>query len=57
MADEQGGIDASQLGGEDRPQAGGEDRPGAEGTAARDNQVTIPDPSGEEIANTIDTEP
>jgi hypothetical protein len=59
MAEEnrEGGIDASQLGGEDRPESGGENLPGAEGTAGADNRVTIPDPTGEEIANSIDVEP
>lgn len=50
-------IDASQLGGGDSPGSGGEDLPGAEGTAAMDNEVTIPDPTGEEVANTYPIEP
>jgi hypothetical protein len=50
-------IDASQMSGGDRPSTGGEDRPGTEGTAAMDNQVTIPDPTGEENANTLPVEP
>ncbi len=49
-------TDASQLTGGDRPGSAGENRPGAEGTAKRDTNVTIPDPSGEEIANSIPTE-
>ena len=46
-------IDASQLDSSSRPPAGGQDRPGAEGTAAGANNLTVPDPSGEEIANSI----
>jgi hypothetical protein len=58
MADEQGaGIDASQLTGEDRPETGGEERPGTEGTAGGANRVTIPDPTGEENANSINVQP
>ena len=50
-------TDASQLEGGGRPESGGEDRPGAEGAAAAANQVTIPDPTGEENANVVPTEP
>jgi hypothetical protein len=50
-------IDASQMTGDDRPSTGGENRPGAEGTNEMDNNLTIPDPSGEEVANSIPVEP
>ncbi|HYO00328.1 MAG TPA: hypothetical protein VEU28_11695 [Actinomycetota bacterium] len=50
-------TDASQLSGEDRPGSGGESLPGAGGTNEMDNNVTIPDPSGEEISNSIPVEP
>lgn len=50
-------IDASQLSGSDRPDMGGEENPGAAGTAAMANEVTIPDPTGEEVANTYPVEP
>lgn len=50
-------TDASQLTGGDRPETGGENRPGAEGTNENAVNVTIPDPSGEEIANSIPVEP
>jgi hypothetical protein len=46
-----------KLGGDDRPETGGENRPGTEGTAGDDNRVTIPDPSGEENANSINVQP
>ncbi|HEX2178833.1 MAG TPA: hypothetical protein VHL54_04830 [Actinomycetota bacterium] len=55
--DQAGGIDASKLTGEDRPESGGENLPGAAGTAGADNRLTIPDPTGEENANSIDVEP
>lgn len=57
MADQEGGIDASELRGEDRPETGGENRPGAAGDAGGANRVTIPDPSGEENANSINVQP
>lgn len=50
-------TDASQLTGGDRPESGGENRPGAEGTNENAVNVTIPDPSGEENANSIPVEP
>ncbi len=50
-------IDASQITGSDRPGSGGENRPGAEGTNENAVNVTIPDPSGEEISNSIPVEP
>lgn len=50
-------IDASQLTGDDRPGSGGENRPGAGGTNENAVNVTIPDPSGEENANSIPVEP
>lgn len=50
-------IDASELSGSDRPKVSGENNPGNEGTAAMANEVTIPDPTGEEVANTYPVEP
>ncbi|HEU4866719.1 MAG TPA: hypothetical protein VFV09_03225 [Actinomycetota bacterium] len=50
-------IDASQMSGGDRPSTGGENRPGAEGSNENAVNVTIPDPSGEENANSIPVEP
>jgi hypothetical protein len=45
------------MSGGDRPSTGGENRPGAEGTNENAVNVTIPDPSGEENANSIPVEP
>lgn len=50
-------TDASQLTGDDRPESASENRPGAGGTNENAVNVTIPDPSGEENANSIPVEP
>lgn len=52
-----GGVDASTLGGDGRPTTGDGNRPGASGTARDDHNVTIPDPTGEENANSYNVEP